>query len=52
VRKTVTKKATAKTTKAASAKSVASKPQGKSTLALNRKNGLIGDIPAILDLRE
>jgi hypothetical protein len=45
-------KAAAKTTKLASAKSVASMPQGESTLALNRKNELIGDVPPILDLRE
>ncbi len=48
----VTKKAPAKTTKPAAAKSVASKPQGKSTLVLNRKNELTGDIPPMLDLRE
>lgn len=47
----VTKKAAAKTTKPTAAKSVASKPQGKSTLALNRKNGLTGDFPLMLDLR-
>ena len=48
----VTKKATAKTTKSAPAKPLVSKPQGKSTLALNSKNMLIGDIPPTLDLRE
>ena len=48
----VTKKAAAKTTKLAPEKSVASKPQGKSTLELNRKNWLIGGIPPVLDLRE
>lgn len=48
----VTKKAGAKTTKPAAAKSVTGKPQGKSTLVLNSKNRLIGDIPPMLDLRE
>ncbi len=48
----VTKKAAAKTTKSAPAKSALGKTQGKSTPALNRKNWLIGDIPPVLDLRE
>lgn len=48
----VTKKATAKTTKSAAAKSVASETPVKSPLALNRKNELIGDIPSVLDFRE
>ena len=48
----VTKKASAKTTKSTPAKSVAIKSPGKSALALNRKNDLIGEIPLVLDLRE
>lgn len=48
----VTKKAEAKTTKSVPAKPLPSKSQGRSSLALNRKNELIGDIQSTLDLRE
>lgn len=47
-----TKKATAKTTNSATATSAASKPQGKVSLSLSRKNVLTGDLPPMLDLRE
>lgn len=48
----VTKKATAKPTKSAPAKSLVSKPPGIGRLVLDRKNRLIGDIPPTLDIRE
>lgn len=48
----VTKKAAAKTTNSGTATSAVSKPQAKTSLSLNRKNVLTGDLPPVLDLRE
>lgn len=47
-----TKKVAAKTTKLATKTSAPSKPKAKTSLKLNKKNVLTGDLPPILDLRE